>query len=161
MVAHPDDHRKLWLENMVKDNNFTVGVELGVHEGVTFRHMVDSCPNLTWHGIDLWTHKEVFKQWYNTLREDFKGNTRANLIKESTFTAHKHFDNLSIDVVFIDADHKYESVKKDIINWLPKVKPGGYICGHDINQHWVQQAVTETIKTYSTGPDLIWYKQVR
>lgn len=41
------------------------------------------------------------------------------------------FKNDSVDLVFIDADHIYDFVKKDILAWYPKVKKGGIICGHD------------------------------
>lgn len=160
MVAHPDDHRKLWLEALVKDNNFTRGAELGVHEGVTFRHLIYSCPDLTLYGVDMWAHKPIFNEWYESLKEELQNISKAIIIRESTFTAHKRVEDDSLDFVFIDADHKYDSVKRDIINWLPKIRSNGYICGHDINQKWVQQAVTETIKEYKTGPDLIWFKQV-
>lgn len=37
------------------------------------------------------------------------------------------------DVVFIDADHTYEPVKRDINNSLRIVKEGGIICGDDLN----------------------------
>jgi predicted O-methyltransferase YrrM len=37
------------------------------------------------------------------------------------------------DVVFIDADHTYEPVKKDILLSLRLVKDGGIICGDDLN----------------------------
>ena len=36
-----------------------------------------------------------------------------------------------LDFVFIDADHQYESIKQDIELWLPKVKKGGILAGHD------------------------------
>jgi glycosyltransferase involved in cell wall biosynthesis len=45
--------------------------------------------------------------------------------------------------IFIDAAHDYESVKADIAAWLPKVKPGGFFGGHDIDAPAVLQAVTE------------------
>ena len=54
-------------------------------------------------------------------------------------------DNL--DMVYIDGNHAYEYVKKDIELYYPKVKIGGIIGGHDIegNSLWVdvQRAVFE------------------
>ena len=38
----------------------------------------------------------------------------------------------SLDLCFIDADHRYDYVYKDIELCLPKVKKGGIICGHDM-----------------------------
>jgi predicted O-methyltransferase YrrM len=39
----------------------------------------------------------------------------------------------SVDTVYIDSDHSYSGVKKDVALWEPKVKRGGYIAGHDYN----------------------------
>ncbi|MES2060068.1 MAG: class I SAM-dependent methyltransferase [Patescibacteria group bacterium] len=36
-----------------------------------------------------------------------------------------------IDVIFIDGDHLYDAVKKDLEDWLPFVKYNGYILIHD------------------------------
>ena len=173
MVKHPEDHRKFWLEKLVKDNNFKVGAELGVHEGVTFKHLIHNCPDLTLYGIDVWdaeyeSHDHIirrnmkpeFERYFLSLRDEFNKNKRAILIKESTFTAHEIIDNKSLDFVFIDADHHYTSLYWDIVNWLPKVKRGGYVTGHDIHQGFTQTAVRETLGEYKTGPDDVWYKQV-
>lgn len=40
-------------------------------------------------------------------------------------------DNL--DFCYIDANHSYEYVKKDIENYYPKIKKDGYIGGHDFH----------------------------
>jgi len=48
-----------------------------------------------------------------------------------TVEAAKLFENGSLDFVFVDAGHDYESVAEDIHYWLPKVKSGGMIAGHD------------------------------
>lgn len=39
----------------------------------------------------------------------------------------------SLDVCFIDADHRYEYAAWDIDLCLPKVKKGGLLCGHDLD----------------------------
>ena len=53
----------------------------------------------------------------------------------------------SLDFVFLDAGHGYEDCRDDIAAWLPKLKPGGLICGHDIDNRpaiWgVRRAVEE------------------
>lgn len=53
--------------------------------------------------------------------------------------------NLEIDFLYIDGDHSYEGVKKDIKMWFPKVKSGGLIGGDDYGGGFVRvkQAVDE------------------
>ena len=65
-----------------------------------------------------------------------------------------------VDGVFIDADHDYAPVCRDIQAWLPKVKPGGLLCGHDFDEvHWpgVVNAVRELVPGASrTNAGTIW-----
>lgn len=37
----------------------------------------------------------------------------------------------SIDILYIDACHMYECVRRDMNDYFPKVKLNGYVCGHD------------------------------
>jgi hypothetical protein len=64
------------------------------------------------------------------------GDRKFNAIKKSSVDASLKFDNNSCDVVFIDMTHTYDQVKQDIKTWLPKVKNGGYIAGHDYQKDW-------------------------
>jgi predicted O-methyltransferase YrrM len=41
------------------------------------------------------------------------------------------FADGSLDLVYVDADHRYDGVAADLRAWRPKVKPGGWIAGHD------------------------------
>jgi SAM-dependent methyltransferase len=53
--------------------------------------------------------------------------------------------NNKYDLIYIDGAHDYNSVKHDIVSFLPKVKKGGYISGHDYNSadYGVIKAVNE------------------
>lgn len=46
-------------------------------------------------------------------------------------TAASIFKDDVLDLVFIDADHCYKANRQDIEMWLPKLKDGGILCGHD------------------------------
>lgn len=52
------------------------------------------------------------------------------VVGESVVVA-KQYEDDSLDFVFIDGDHRYECVLEDINAWLPKIKSGGVIAGHD------------------------------
>ena len=66
-------------------------------------------------------------------------------IRSPSLEASKLYLDRSIDFVFIDADHSYESVRADIAAWFPKVKRGGVIAGDDYGGAWygVKRAVDE------------------
>jgi len=49
------------------------------------------------------------------------------------------FGNEPIDFLYIDGDHRYESVKKDFENYHGLVRPGGIIGFHDVNYPPVNQ----------------------
>lgn len=53
------------------------------------------------------------------------------------------FEDASIVGCYIDAAHDYESVKKDLAAWYPKLMPGAAWCGHDYHWHEVKRAVDE------------------
>ena len=54
-----------------------------------------------------------------------------NPIRLPSTDASNLYRNRSLDFVFIDASHEYSDVKRDILSWLPKVKIGGFLAGHD------------------------------
>jgi hypothetical protein len=79
--------------------------------------------------------------------------------------ASKAFADASVDFVFIDAAHDYNNVRADICAWLPKVKPGGVIAGHDYGSGWpmVRVAVQETLswRNVKERKDCVfWYENV-
>jgi predicted O-methyltransferase YrrM len=52
-------------------------------------------------------------------------------LKGDSSTTVKTLKDESLDMIYIDADHEYSAVKKDLEASYPKVKKGGWIMGHD------------------------------
>ncbi len=87
-----------------------------------------------------------------------------NIVQKPSIEAAKDFEDKSIDVCFIDAGHTYEEVLQDIDAWLPKVKSGGILCGHDyLPKTWmgVVQAVDERFGKPDQVVDWIWVHNVK
>lgn len=66
-------------------------------------------------------------------------------IKKTSMEACILFEDNSLDAVYIDGAHDFENIKLDIFNWLPKVKVGGYISGHDYTTVPVIKYVVDNI----------------
>jgi hypothetical protein len=51
----------------------------------------------------------------------------------------------SVDAIFIDGDHSYEAVSKDLPFWWNKLKKGGWLLGDDYDSCWpeTQKAVND------------------
>lgn len=170
----------------LKDIQDPVGVELGVFNGELSKRLLRR-PDLSLHMVDSWAvHEKESKYavnggFHGSLTEEqqaahyqqtldavnFAGD-RARVIRDSTSAAANGFKDGSLDFVFIDADHSYEGVKADIEAWYPKVKTGGYLCGHDYNNpdfpSWgVEKAVSEFCQekglTADLGHNLTWFTQ--
>lgn len=62
----------------------------------------------------------------------------------------------SCDLVYIDACHKYESVKRDINNWLPKVKKSKWIAGHDYSNLIENGGVIKAVNEIFGKPDQVF-----
>lgn len=105
------------IEKIINDNGFKRIAEIGVRDGETSKHLLSKC------SIDTFLLVDVKK--LVDLPEP------CHFLEMTSEQASIRVPNNSLDLVFIDADHSYESVKKDIECWLPKVKSGGFITGHD------------------------------
>ena len=67
---------------------------------------------------------------YESLVNKYK-SAPVQFIRAFSDDAHEHIQDEWADVIFIDGNHSYDYVLRDISNYFPKVKPGGIICGDD------------------------------
>ena len=132
------------------------GIEIGTQCGLTLSYILEHIPNLLMTAIDP-----------QPIMVDFYANTktcqdRITLIKLESDLAVSCFAHKEFDFVWIDGDHNYEQVKRDIINYLPFIKAYGFIGGHDYaGSGDVKKAVDEIFGDKITkGMDLTWWKYV-
>ena len=139
-------------------SNGSVFVEVGCWKGKSIAYIAveiaNSGKNIKCYAVDTWKgspeHQTDPLLYDDGLYKLFVDNISPiqqyiTPVRKSSIDAAKDFEDKSVDIVYIDANHDYEEVKKDIVNWLPKIKNGGIISGHDYCQHWsgVVRAVDE------------------
>jgi len=125
-------------------------VEVGVERGEFSKVILDrNQPAQLWL-IDAWAD-QLGTEWAANdpcareqqaknlahVRARFAGESRVFIRQEFSVAAAAQFEDGSLDVVYIDADH--HKAGEDIEAWWPKVRPGGWLTGHDY-------ALTEWIK---------------
>ncbi len=82
---------------------------------------------------------------------------RAIVIKAKSVDAAAEVPDASLDFVFIDADHVEESVRADILAWRPKIRSGGVLAGHDINNcSGVRAAVDSLCPGWQAYKQEVW-----
>ena len=97
-----------------------------------------------WHGANEgWDGQVLFRSF---LKNMLPVQNVINPIRLPSELAAKLYPNDSLDFVFIDGNHSYESVKLDIESWYPKVKSGGILAGHDYDTIW--PGVTKAVKEF-------------
>jgi SAM-dependent methyltransferase len=132
-------------------------VEVGSWKGRSAAFMaveiINSNKNIKFDCVDTWKgsieHTTYDVTTEEKLYDVFLSNIEPvkhtiNPIRMTSIDASKLYEDDSLDFVFIDASHEYEDVKADILAWLPKVKIGGILAGHDYDTfEGVNRAVNE------------------
>jgi predicted O-methyltransferase YrrM len=153
-------------------NKFDSGshfVEVGVWKGMSACFMaveiINSGKNIRFDCVDTWeffdSFTDISKGAYDDLYEIFLKNIEPikeniGIVRKLSWEAPSNYEDESLDFVFIDAGHDYESVKKDLVSWLPKIKKNGVIAGHDYYHEPVRRAVHEIIGGENITPGTCW-----
>lgn len=149
-----------WFVDQLSDGSKIV--EVGCWKGKSIAYLgveiLNSGKDIKVDAVDTWA--EMASEAYHKTDTYIKTNTLYQLfcsnispvskvvrpVRMTSLDAAKTYPDKSLDVVFIDACHDYACVKEDIAAWLPKVKSGGYLSGHDYS--WsddVKKAVDESV----------------
>lgn len=128
------------LGHMLTDLGFKNAAEIGVYKGKFTAALAKRAPNMKIYAIDAWTSYDGYNDyckedleneayWETVRKTHDKPNVK--LIKGWSTDVAKNFADNSLDYIFIDANHQYEFVVEDLKAWVPKVKKGGIVMGHD------------------------------
>jgi predicted O-methyltransferase YrrM len=139
-------------------------LEVGVAWGYHAQHLLLNLPSIAYTGIDPYlsgydkndafptdeanlfrfNEQSSMDRLYEAvkleLNEKFPG--RAKLVREkSTDWMDKYADKY--DVIFLDGDHTFETVRKELSGFWAKVNEGGVLAGDDYDWPEVKKAVDE------------------
>ena len=123
-----------------------VGAEIGTYQGAAadcfaskFRWLYTIDPWMR-NGHEMTDVKAVYEETMS-----LHGNTVH--YQETGMDAASRFEDGSLDFVYIDACHDYDSVVADVLTWRPKLKPDAFLCGHDFpgRKGDVERALIDTV----------------
>jgi len=130
------------LKDMINHTNLANAsmIEIGCYMGDSTKIFADSGRFTKIYAVDPWV--AGYDDRDAASRSDFKYVETAfdqfadeydivEKIKMTSNDALSKFDNHSVDLVYIDGDHRAEAVKNDIRNYRDIIRPGGYLAGHD------------------------------
>jgi len=144
-----------------------VGVEVGVWKGSNAYDMISFLPIKKLYLIDPYKHYDNYDDYkeddmdnmYDRVKEKFKPfGDKVKLIRKMSIDAVEDIPD-GCDFIYIDANHSYEFVKKDLKLFYPKVKKGGIFCGHDYN-YIRHPGVTKAVNEFSEEIDNKVYSMV-
>lgn len=163
-----------------------IGVEVGVWVGDTAKRILEQRPLCRHVMVDPWIKPEPESRYakspdgvahqeqdyyddcfLKTLQSVEPWKERAIIKRDVSLEAVKHFEDGSLDYAFIDAEHTYEGCLEDIKAWLPKVKKGGWIGGHDLDNlprfPGIRQAVEEVFGEdgFEVDGDHTWFVRIK
>lgn len=141
------DFDDIYRDAAAEARDGSVFVEVGTWCGKSAAYMaveiVNSGKKIGFYCVDTWKGSpaaqcqsvmqqegDVFMTFTRHMAAGGVGHITLPLVSDSA-AASAHFVDESVDFVFVDAAHDFDGVRRDIAAWLPKVRVGGVIAGHD------------------------------
>ncbi len=136
-------------------------VEVGSAHGESAWIFTDMWPNVKVTCIDPWDSDRYGKKAKADFDTRHGWNPNVKSIVGRSVEVLSQIPDASLDFVYLDAMHDYDNVKKDIEAWLPKIKKGGWIGGHDFVSRARKElpefpGVVQAVNEKFGGPDMLF-----
>lgn len=138
------------LPMIVRELGIQTMVEIGVHSGLLTKAILGGCPGITkYFMVDPWTLSKCASDYRHAIfqravRIQRTYRKQVQMLVDTSADAVDQFEDGSLDFVFIDGNHMHDYVLQDITIWWPKIRSGGYMGGHDLDNkhgHGVRSAI--------------------
>ena len=138
-------------------------IEIGSHMGESTMLFASTQLFSEVHALEPFDGNEEFNYLFDYewdyIESEFRINTR---IHKDIITLHKDyswklvdkFEDNSMDLIYIDGEHTKEDVTRDLKLYLPKLKKGGIIAGHDYHEVW--PGVKDAVNKLVGGPEMVY-----
>lgn len=132
-----------------------IGAEVGVLRGENAKEILNFLNIEQLILVDTWKDyvdylsggtETGLEKNYEEVKNKFSSNDKVKIIRDYSVNAANIFKDEYFDFIYLDADHSYNEVKKDLDIWFPKLKKFGVMCGDDYGHPsgvGVIQAVTQ------------------
>jgi predicted O-methyltransferase YrrM len=147
------------------DNSDKTMIEIGSFVGEStilfaqsFKKVIAIDPFLAdYDPADPTSYSFEFKNVYDTYLDRTSPYSNIQTLTMTSDAAADILNEDMFDFIYLDGLHTYEGVKTDIINYLPKVKQGGVIGGHDYtNQIPHLVGVYDAVNEMFGAPDKVY-----
>lgn len=159
------------LSNKLDKTDYTM-IEIGSYMGESTMMFASTGLFSTIYSIDPLDGYEEFNEMHNYswefVRDEFTKNTKyfdsIVHLQDFSYNVIDKFENDSIDFIYIDGSHGVEDVKRDLNLYLPKLKSGGILAGHDYNENaWPD--LIKVVNEIVGKPDILfsdtsWFKSI-
>lgn len=161
--------RRETLPALLRAVGATRGAEIGVEQGVYSEMLCQQVPGLELLCVDAWQAYPGYREHVSQAKLDgFHTATvarlapyRCTVLRSWSVDAARVVPDGTLDFVYLDGNHTLPQVVADLAAWVPKVRPGGVVAGHDYRRDekrgglfHVRQAVQAWTSAYRISP---WY----
>lgn len=163
---------------VINRHKLTEGVEVGVAFGGHSEAILKQTDVQRLTGVDSFRHRPGYNDPMNLPQPQFDAlhartearlaqfGDRFDLVRAASVEAAELYPDEQFGFVYLDADHSEAGVEADLCAWLPKVKVGGVIGGHDYGHRdfpGVQRAVDRCMRRFGwrvhEEGDGVWWAQ--